>query len=106
MGGQSFPAPQTVPSYPLAGGCQLFQQEGDGDLQQGLPEELLSHGAAVVVKFLWGERVPQVTQGLAAPCPRAQTPEICPPNHLHRHEQTPLASHPSPQLLPSVSEPG
>lgn len=52
MGGQSFPAPQTVPSYPLAGGCQLFQQEGDGDLQQGLPEELLPHGAAIVVKFL------------------------------------------------------
>lgn len=38
--------------YPLAGWRQFFQQEGDSDLQQSLPEELLSHGAAVIVKLL------------------------------------------------------
>lgn len=53
-------------SYPLAGRRQLLQQEGDGDLQQGLPEELLAHGAAVVVVFLRGrrERLGQRPRGL------------------------------------------
>lgn len=41
-----------IPSYPLACGCQLLQQEGNCNLQQSLTEELLPHGAAVIVIFL------------------------------------------------------
>lgn len=36
-----------------AGRSQVLQHVGDGDLQQGLPEELLAHRAAVIVVFLW-----------------------------------------------------
>lgn len=35
-----------------AGRSQVLQHVGDGDLQQGLSEELLAHRAAVVVVFL------------------------------------------------------
>lgn len=35
-----------------AGRSQVLQHVGDGDLQQGLSEELLAHRAAVIVVFL------------------------------------------------------
>lgn len=38
-----------------AGRSQVLQHVGDGDLQQGLPEELLAHRAAVIVVFLWSD---------------------------------------------------
>lgn len=34
----------------------MLQHVGDGDLQQGLSEELLAHGAAVIVVFLQGRK--------------------------------------------------
>lgn len=41
-------------THRLAGGGQFFEQEGNGDLQQCLPEESLAHRAAVIVVFLQG----------------------------------------------------
>lgn len=41
-------------THRLAGGGQLLEQKGNGDLQQCLSEEPLAHRAAVVVVFLQG----------------------------------------------------
>lgn len=41
-------------THRLACGGQLLEQEGDGDLQQCLPEEPLAHRTAVIVVFLQG----------------------------------------------------
>lgn len=41
-------------THRLAGGGQLLEQEGNGDLQQCLSEESLAHRTAVIVIFLQG----------------------------------------------------
>lgn len=40
-------------THGCAGRPQVLQHVWDGDLQQSLAEELLAHGAAVIVVFLW-----------------------------------------------------